>query len=83
MKEGQDKRTNEELLSEFLIANHNLESTVRKMHDLGRTKELEELFNLFMAHYRECETEILRRMANYGSRKKQSKNCGKPSKRSH
>ena len=63
---GKDKRTNEELLSEYLIANHNLESVVRKMHDYERTKELDELFELFQKHYNETEAEILRRMTNYG-----------------
>ena len=54
--------TNEELLSEFLIANHNLESIVRKMHDCGRTKELDDLFMMFRQHYDEAKNEILRRM---------------------
>ena len=61
-----DTRTNEDLLSEFLIANHNIESVVRKMHDYGRTNELDELFKLFQSHYEETKEEILRRMANYG-----------------
>ena len=61
-----DTRTNEDLLSEFLIANHNIESVVRKMHDYGRTKELDELFQLFQQHYEETKEEILRRMSNYG-----------------
>lgn len=65
-----DKRTNEELLSEFLIANHNIESVVRKMHDFGRTKELDELFRLFQQHYEETKAEILQRMANYGNQQK-------------
>ena len=65
-----DTRTNEELLSEFLIANHNIESVVRKMHDFGRTKELDELFRLFQQHYEETKAEILRRMTNYGNQQK-------------
>ena len=62
----QDKRTNEELLSEFLIANHNLESTLRKIHDVGWTNELRELFDIFQKHYDDAKTEILRRMVKYG-----------------
>ena len=65
-----DTRTNEELLSEFLIANHNIESVVRKMHDFGRTKEMDELFRLFQQHYEETKEEILRRMTNYGNQQK-------------
>ena len=67
---SKDTRTNEELLSEFLIANHNIESVVRKMHDFGRTKEMDELFRLFQQHYEETKTEILRRMTNYGNQQK-------------
>ena len=58
--------TNEELLSEFLIANHNIESVVRKMHEFGRTKELDELFNLFTNHYNLTKAEILRRLNKNG-----------------
>ena len=65
-QEGKDNRTNEELLSEFLIANHNIESVVRKMHDYERTNELDDLFQLFQQHFEETKTEILRRMSNYG-----------------
>ena len=61
-----DNRTNEEVLSEFLIANHNLESVLRKIHEYGWTKELSELFDLFQDHYEKTKTEILRRMTNYG-----------------
>ena len=61
-----DTRTNEDLLSEFLIANHNIESVVRKMHNYGRTNELDELFKLFQSHYEETKAEILRRMDQYG-----------------
>lgn len=64
---GKDNRTNEELIAEMMIANHNLESAVRKMHDLGRTKELDELFRLFIQHYNECKAEVLRRMT-YGNK---------------
>ena len=67
---SKDTRTNEELLSEFLIANHNIESVVRKMHDFGRTKEMDELFRLFQQHYEETKEEILRRMTNYGNQQK-------------
>ena len=63
---SKNESTNEELLSEFLIANHNIESVVRKMHDYGRTNELDELFNLFQKHYNDTKEEILRRMSNYG-----------------
>lgn len=61
-----DNRTNEEVLSEFLIANHNLESTLRKIHEYGWTDELRELFDMFQNHYEETKAEILRRMINYG-----------------
>ena len=67
-QDGKDNRTNEELLSEFLIANHNLESVVRKMHDYGRTNELDDLFQMFQQHYEETKEEILRRMTNYGNK---------------
>lgn len=58
--------TNEELLSEFLIANHNIESVVRKMHEFGRTKELDELFDMFTNHYNLVKAEILRRLSING-----------------
>lgn len=58
--------TNEELLSEFLIANHNIESVVRKMHEFGRTKELDELFDMFTNHYNLVKAEILRRLTING-----------------
>ena len=60
--------TNEELLSEFLIANHNLESVVRKMHEFGKTKELTELFEMFSNHYNLTKAEILRRLEANGYR---------------
>ena len=66
MAKEKDKRTNEEVLSEFLIANHNLESVLRKIHEYGWTTELRELFDLFQDHYDTTKTEILRRMTNYG-----------------
>lgn len=52
----------EELLSELLIANHNIESCARKMHELGRTDALMELYNMFGDHYAIVHKEILRRM---------------------
>ena len=52
----------EELLSELLIANHNIESCARKMHELGRTEGLMELYNMFGDHYAIVHEEILRRM---------------------
>jgi len=63
---GKDNRTNEELLSEFLIANYNLQSTLNKIHENGWTDELTELYDLFQRHYEDTKTEILRRMQNYG-----------------
>ena len=71
---SKDNRTNEELLSELMIANHNLESVVRKMHEIGRTKELDELFNLFENHYELTKAEILRRMT-YGHKWEQNTYC--------
>lgn len=61
----ENKSTNEELLSEMMIANHNLESVVRKMHEFGRTDELNELFNMFQKHYEDSKAEVIRRMT-YG-----------------
>ena len=58
--------TNEELLSEFLIANHNIESVVRKMHEFGRTKELDDLFEMFTNHFNLTKAEILRRLNKNG-----------------
>ena len=43
--------SNEELLSEFLIANHNVESCAIKMHEQGRTDSLLELYDMFSNHY--------------------------------
>ncbi len=64
-----DERTNEEVLSEMMIANHNVESVVKKMHEFGNTKELNELFEMFVKHYNDTKEEVLRRMY-YGSRQK-------------
>ena len=66
-REEQVKRAaltpNEELLSELLIANHNIESCCRKMQELGRTDSLMELYNMFADHYSIVHEEVLRRMS--------------------
>lgn len=53
---------NEELVSELLIANHNIETCSRKMQELGKTDSLMELFTMFCDHYSIVHEEILRRM---------------------
>lgn len=53
---------NEELVSELLIANHNIETCSRKMQELGKTDLLMELFTMFCDHYSIVLEEILRRM---------------------
>ena len=53
----------EMLLSELLIANHNIETCAVKMHELGRTDSLMELYNMFADHYSIVHEEILRRMS--------------------
>ena len=62
--------TSEELLSELLIANHNLESCLRKIHEFGRTEELNELYKMFEEHYDEVRKEIYRRLDFYERGKK-------------
>lgn len=54
----------ETLVSELLIANHNIESVYAKMHELGRTDSLLELCDMFTTHYSIVHEEILRRMKN-------------------
>ena len=67
----QDKRSKEELVSELLIANHNLESTLRKIHELGWTESLTELYKMFEEHYNEVLKEIYRRLEFYEHSKRQ------------
>lgn len=67
----QDKRNKEELVSELLVANHNLESTLRKIHEFGWTKELTELYKMFEQHYNEVLKEIYRRLEFYEHSKRQ------------
>lgn len=67
----QDKRGKEELVSELLIANHNLESTLRKIHELGWTEPLTELYKMFEEHYNEVLKEIYRRLEFYEHSKRQ------------
>ena len=62
--------TSEELLSELLIANHNLESCLRKIHEFGRTEELNELYKMFEEHYDEVRKELYRRLEFYERCKK-------------
>lgn len=52
----------EELVSELIIANHNIESCSKKMQEYGRTDSLMELFTMFCDHYSIVHEEILRRM---------------------
>lgn len=73
MPEKENKRANstsEELLSELLIANHNLESALRKIHEFGRTDELDELYHMFEEHYDEVKKELFRRLDFYERCKK-------------
>ena len=62
--------TSEELISELLIANHNLESTLRKIHEFGRTEELNDLYKMFEEHYDEVKKELFRRLDFYERCKK-------------
>lgn len=62
--------TSEELLSELLIANHNLESALRKIHEFGRTEELVDLYKMFEEHYDEVRKELYRRLEFYERCKK-------------
>lgn len=62
--------TSEELLSELLIANHNLESCLRKIHEFGRTEELNDLYKMFEEHYDEVRKELYRRLDFYERCKK-------------
>ena len=57
----------ETLVSELLIANHNIESVYAKMHELGRTDSLMELCDMFTTHYSIVHEEILRRMKHGNS----------------
>ena len=66
-----DQRTKGELVSELLIANHNLESTLRKIHEFGWTDELRELYKMFEEHYDEVLKEIYRRLDFYEHSKRQ------------
>ena len=62
---SKDKRTSEELVSELLIANHNLESALRKIHEFGWTDELKELYKMFEEHYDSVLKELYRRLDFY------------------
>lgn len=64
------RKFNTELLDEFLIANHNVQSCCEKMQELGRTDSLIELYDMFAQQYYEVREEILRRM-DYGNPYKQ------------
>ena len=69
--EKQDLRTKEELVSELLIANHNLSITLQKIHEYGWTEELTELYKMFESHYNEVLKEIYRRLDFYEYSKRQ------------
>ena len=62
--------TSEELLSELLIANHNLGACLRKIHEIGRTEELNDLYKMFEEHYDEVRKELYRRLDFYERCKK-------------
>lgn len=66
-----EKRTKEDLISELLIEDHNLESVMRKIHEYGWTKELTELYKMFESHYNEVLKEIYRRLDFYEHSKRQ------------
>ena len=63
------ERTSEELLSELLIANHNLESCLRKMQ-VEASQELHDLYKMFEEHYDEVKKELFRRLDFYERCKK-------------
>lgn len=63
------ERTSEELLSELLIANHNLESCLRKMQ-VEQSQELYDLYKMFEEHYDEVKNELFRRLDFYERCKK-------------
>ena len=63
------ERTSEELLSELLIANHNLESCLRKMQ-IEASQELYDLYKMFEQHYDEVKKELFRRLDFYERCKK-------------
>ena len=63
------ERTSEELLSELLIANHNLESCLRKMQ-VEQSRELYDLYKMFEQHYDEVKKELFRRLDFYERCKK-------------
>ena len=63
------ERTSEELLSELLIANHNLESCLRKMQ-VEASQELYDLYKMFEQHYDEVKKELFRRLDFYERGKK-------------
>ena len=65
MPEKRDQRTSEELISELLIANHNLTSCLRRMQENGRTEEMNELYKLFEEHFENVKKELFRRLDFY------------------
>lgn len=71
MPEGE--RTSEELVSELLIANHNLTSCMMKIQeckDEAQKTELFELYKMFESHYDEVKKELYRRLDFYERCKK-------------
>ena len=64
-----DKRELEEkelLISELLIANHNMVSVLNKMHDMKESlNEMLELYKMFEKEYNEVLAEIYRRLDFY------------------
>lgn len=64
-----DKRELEEkelLISELLIANHNMVSVLNKMHDMKESSnEMLELYKMFEKEYNEVLAEIYRRLDFY------------------
>ena len=64
-EEKRDRRTSEELISELLIANHNLTSCLRRMQESGRTEEMNELYKLFEEHFESVKKELFRRLDFY------------------
>lgn len=69
-EEKRDLRTSEELISELLIANHNLTSCVKRMHDEICSPEMRELYETFVEHFESVKTELMRRLDFYERCKK-------------
>lgn len=64
-EEKRDQRTSEELISELLIANHNLVSCLRRIQESGHTEEMNELYKLFEEHFESVKKELFRRLDFY------------------